>query len=148
AESDQNLNQAFELARTARSLALQRENNFVLVRASVSLAQGFVLKGEPDKGVTLLEKAREGTIETENGLWEKPDFYKCALNAPGLRLILLEELALVYQAAKRPEGAAKTWLDVYQLAQLQGTTLLVAESSQALGDHFLSVTDNVQAAKY
>jgi len=56
--------------------------------------------------------------------------------------------ACVVQAAKRPDAAAKTWLDVYQLAEVQGTTLLVAEASQALGDHFFAVTDNVQAARY
>ncbi len=58
AESDQNLNQALDLAQAARSLAIKDENYLVFVQASTSLAQGLIRIGQADHAVALLNGGR------------------------------------------------------------------------------------------
>ncbi|MFB3917467.1 MAG: CHAT domain-containing protein [Terriglobales bacterium] len=146
--AENKLDEALEVAKSARSLAARNENYLVFVQASTSMAQGLIRKGQLDTAVLSLENLRNGVIDGGAGTFNKPEEYRCALNVPALRLMILEALAPTYQAAKRPDAAAKTWLEVYQLSEAQGTTLLAAEAAHALGDYALGTKDNQEAARY
>jgi len=128
------LDQAIQLASSARELAIRHNNYLVFIQASTSLAQGYAQKGMLNESIALLERSRDGLSEDGKPLFQRPTSYRAALSLLYLKIIFLEAMALAYQAGQRPDEALKSWQELYEVAKTAGVNFAAAEAAHGMAD--------------
>jgi len=146
--STSKLDDAIQLASSARELAIKEENYLVFMQASESLGQAYVSKKQLSQAISLLEHSREGKSETGEPLFEHPDSYRAAVSLPYPRIVFLEAIALAYQAGQRADEALKTWQELYDVAQAAGFTLAAAGAAHGMADICNAKNEAVKAVAY
>jgi CHAT domain-containing protein len=126
---NRDLDQAIQLATSARDLAIKQENYLVFMQASTSLAHGYAQKGKLDQAIALIEKSRDGLTDQGQQLFTNPTSYRAATSLPLIKVSFLEALAFDYQVSKRPDDALKTWQAVYEVAKSASFNLATAEAA-------------------
>jgi tetratricopeptide (TPR) repeat protein len=112
-----NLDQALQLARSARELAVQYEDYLTFMQSSTMLSYGFVYKGKAGDGIVLLEHSRDGLTEDGKPLFPRTAPFKAAMALPYPRIAFLEAMARAYHSANRTADAAAAWNELYQVAK-------------------------------
>ncbi len=120
------LDQAIQLASSARELAIKHDDYLIFMLASTSLAQGYVQKGRLNESILLLERSRDGLSEDGAPLFQRPASFRAAMSLPCPRITFLEAMAMAYQAGQRPDEALTSWLGLYEVAKTTGFTLAAA----------------------
>lgn len=126
---NRDLDQAIQLATSARDLAIKQENYLVFMQASTSLAHGYAQKGKLDQAIALIEKSRDGLTDQGQPLFTNPTSYRAATSLPLIKVSFLEALAFDYQASHRPDDALKTWQALYDVAKSASFNLATAEAA-------------------
>jgi CHAT domain-containing protein len=126
---NRDLDQAIQLATSARDLAIKQENYLVFMQASTSLAHGYAQKGKLDQAIALVEKSRDGLTDQGQPLFKHPTSYRAATSLPLMKVSFLEALAFDYQASHRPDDALKTWQALYEVAKSASFNLATAEAA-------------------
>jgi CHAT domain-containing protein len=142
------LDQAIQLASSARELAIRHENYLVFMQASTSLAHGYVQKGRLNESISLLERSRDGLSEDGKPLFQHPATYRAAMSLPYPRIVFLEAMALAYKAGQRPDEALKIWQELYEVAKTAGFTLAAAEAAHGIADLYQMKKEFAQAITY
>jgi tetratricopeptide (TPR) repeat protein len=126
---NRDLDQAIQLATSARELAIKQNNYIVFIQSSTSLAHGYAQKGRLDQAIALIERSRDGLTEEGKPLFKYPDSYSAAAALPLLKVSFMEALAFDYQAGQRLDDALKTWQELYEVAKLASFPLATAEAA-------------------
>jgi CHAT domain-containing protein len=132
AESDSNLDKAIQIALSARTLAITKENYLIFMQASTFLGQAYVHEGQVITGIQMLERAQDGRSDDGKELFKRPASYQAAVALPFGRVIFLEALAMAYQAGQRSDEGLKTWQQLYDTGKAAGFTLATAEAAHAI----------------
>jgi len=141
ADPDGNSEQAIEIATSARTLAIRKENYLVFLQASNSIGTAYVWSGRVSAGITVLEQAESGRSDDGKPLFQRQASYQAAVSLPFFRMALLESLAMAYQKGQRTDEAISTWSQLYDTAGTAGTFLFAAEAANSLADLYNSKKD-------
>ena len=128
-----NLDQAIQLANSARDLAISQADYLTFMQASAWLGQAYVGKGRLDEAITILEHSRDGTSSDGKPLFQNPTSFRAAMSEPFPRFVLLASIATAYKAGQRADDALKIWEDLYEAARTSGFTLFTAGAAQEDG---------------
>jgi len=142
------LDQAIQLASSARELAIRHNNYLVFIQASTSLAQGYAQKGMLNESIALLERSRDGLSEDGKPLFQRPASYRAALSLLYLKIIFLEAMALAYQAGQRPDEALKSWQELYEVAKTADVNLAAADAAHRMADLYHKKREFAQAITF
>jgi CHAT domain-containing protein/tetratricopeptide (TPR) repeat protein len=126
---NRDLDQAIQLAASARELAIKQDDYIVFMQSSTSLAHGYAQEGKLDQGIALIERSRDGVTEEGKPLFKNPNSYRAASSLPLFKVSFLEALAFDYQAAQRSDDALKAWQELYQVAKSASFNLATAEAA-------------------
>jgi CHAT domain-containing protein/uncharacterized protein HemY len=142
------LDQAIQLANSARELAIKQEDYLTFMQASAWLGQEYVGKGRVDEGITILERSRDGVSADGKPLFQKPPSYRAAMSEPFPRFLLLGSIAAAYKAGQRADDALKAWEELYEAARTSGFTLFTAGAAQEIADYYQATKDFAKAISY
>ena len=148
AESDSNLDKAIQIALSARTLAITRENYLIFMQASTFLGQAYVHRGQVSAGIQMLERAQDGRSDGGKELFKRPTSYQAAVALPFGRVIFLEALATAYQAGQRSDEGLRTWQQLYDTGKAAGFTLATAEAAHAIADFYGAKKEHDKAIYY
>jgi CHAT domain-containing protein/tetratricopeptide (TPR) repeat protein len=126
---NRDVDQAIQLATSARALAIKQNDYIVFMQSSISLAHGYAQEGRLDQAISLIERSRDGLTEDGKPLFKDSISYAAATSLPLIKVSFLEALAFDYQAGKRLDDALKEWQDLYEVAQLASFPLATAEAA-------------------
>jgi len=128
------LDQAIQLASSAREFAIRHNNYGVFMQASTSLAQGYAQKGMLNESIAILERSRDGLSEDGKPLFQRPASYRAAMSLPYSKITFLESMAMAYQAGQRHDEALKSWQELYEVAKTAGVNFAAAEAAHGMAD--------------
>jgi len=145
---DSKLDEAMQLATSARDLAIQRQNYLVFSLASGWLGQALVQKGQLDAGIKLLEQSRDGVSADGRPLFSNTPSYRAAMALPFPRITMLAAIAGAYKAGQRSDDELKTYQELYDAAKAAGFTLAAAGASAEIAAIHQNKKEYDQAITY
>src|SRR5438128_5074908 len=118
----------------ARAKAILTRNAYVFVMAENAYAFGLVRKGKPDEAINELELIKKGDVQTFVPEGKDRDCFTFALGLPVLRILLLEGLSNVLEAANQQEKEIEVWREMLSISHDLGLVPGEAEAEQKIAD--------------
>jgi tetratricopeptide (TPR) repeat protein len=146
--SESKLDEAIELAASARDLAVKNSNYITFMQASFFLGNAYVHSSRASEGIGILERVRNGISEQGKPLFQSPEGYTKTAALPFFKISCVEALAMGYAALNRTDDALKAWQELYDTAAAAGFTVAKAESARSLGDLYRAKKEYERAADF
>ena len=133
---------------SARDLAIKNNDYSVFVSANTDLANIYIRKREPQKGIEILEPLHNGRILPESEPLQMPKAFAAAVTQPLLKAELLEVLARAYGTAQQPTKALQIWSELYSFSQASGFVAAGGEAALEMGKIYQNRNDLPAALNY
>jgi CHAT domain-containing protein/tetratricopeptide (TPR) repeat protein len=118
----------------ARTKAILTRNAYVFIMAETGYAFGLARKGKADEAIAELELVKKGELQTFLQEGKDRDCLTFALGLPVLRILLLEGLSNVLEAANQQQKEIEVWREMLSISHELGLLPGEAEAEQKLAD--------------
>jgi tetratricopeptide (TPR) repeat protein len=129
-----NDSKAFDTMQQARSKALIVEDYLNFLSAENSYAFALARKGKAEEAIRQMEMLRSGKVDEFVNDPRQKSCFAASLELPILRMILLEGLTNVLEAANQKEKEIGVWRELFSLSEKQKTIAAQAEARQKIAD--------------
>src|SRR5208283_4445893 len=126
--------EAMEALSDAKTKAILTGNAYAFLSAENAYAFGLVRKGKADEAIGELELVKKGDLQTFVHEAKERDCMTVALGLPVFRLLLLEGLSNVFEAANKPEKQIEVWRELLSISQDLGLLAGEAEAEQKIAN--------------